>query len=404
MMYLKYSLLALCLISSTCFAKRTSETVSSKVHAILLEAQTLNAKNAHHKALKTLDSIKLSSLTPFEVSQIWNIKGFTHYSQERYTRAINAFKQSLKHTDLSRDIKLNTLQTVSQIYFLTERYANAIAFAKQYIQLDTQHAQLYALKAQSHYQLNQFRSAANAMQTALKLKREQHKNILENDLLILSACYQEMEQSTRQVNVLKQLIALYPKKRYFLALSGAYYESGNSHKQLAIYETLYEKNWLTEPRQISNLAQLYLLNGSPHKAAIVIQDAFKNKSLKRDTKHLKLLARAWYAARTPGKAIPPLKQVASWSKNGREYLKLGYLFSQMERWDDAIEAFNLAKKKGGLPKKNNVNLLKGIACYYAGHHNKARKAFKQAIAQQHYASTAKSWLNILNQREDSRVI
>jgi len=397
--YYKYVLLILCFSSQLCFAKERTATVSSKVHKILSEAQALSAKDSYQQALKKLDSVELSSLTPFEVSQIWNMKGFTHYSQDRYTRAINAFKQSLKYPGLTQEIKLNTLQTLSQVNFLVENYAQAIDYAAQFIQIDPQHAQLYALKAQSHYQLEQYRSAANAMQQALTLKKQQHKKILENDLLILSACYQELKLSSKQISVLKELLALYPQKRYFFALSGAYYEAGKPHKQLAIYETLYEKNWLTEPRHISNLAQLYLLNDAPYKAAIVLQDAFKNKTLKKSTRHLKLLARAWYAARTPKKAIPLLKQVASRSKNGREYVKLGYLLSQMEQWNDAIDAFNLAKKKGGLPAKNNVNLLKGIACYYAGHHGLARKAFKQAIAQQHYASTAKSWLNILNQRQ-----
>ena len=399
MHHCKYILLMFCIVSNFCSAKETPHTVSSRVHRVLSEAQALSADNSHQQALKKLDSLKLASLSPFEVSQIWNMKGFTHYSEEQYTRAINAFKQSLKYPDLSQDIMLNTLKTVAQTYFLLEDYTQAVHFAEQFITIDHQQAQLHTLKAQSHYQLEQFRAAANAMEHALALKKQQHKRPLENDLLILSACYQERRQLSKRVKTLKQLVTLYPKKAYFLALSSAYYEAGKPHEQLAIYEALYEKNGLSEPRHISNIAQLYLLNDSPYKAAIVIQDAFKNKRLEKNIKNLSLLARAWYAAQVPEKAIAPLRQIADRSKNGREYIKLGHLLSQMERWDDAIEAFNLAKKKGGLPLKNKLNLLQGIACYYAGHHNKAKKAFKQAIAQQHYASTAKSWLNILKQRE-----
>jgi len=392
--------LALFSYSTSHAAHQKQQSVSSAVHKVLTTAQTLSQQKQYKKSLQTLNSLNKSKLSGFEKSQLWNFKGFTYYEQEQYKKAIHALNKSLEYTKLSENIRLNTLQTIAQTHFTIEQYQQAINVAAQYIKIDNQKKpQIFILKAQAHYQLKQYQSAIKDINYSIAIKSKTGKKVNENALLILSACHQELEQYPQQIQTLKKLVQLYPKKMYFLALAGAFYETGDTKRQLSLYETLYEKQWLNDPQQVKNLAQLYILNDAPYKAANVLEQAFTEKKIKRSINNLNLLARAWYAARTPEKAIKPLIEAASKTKNGRQYMKLGYLLSQMERWDDAIHAFSNAKKKGGLAKKNNVELLTGIACFHAGHMQKAKKAFKKAINQQHYASSAKTWLNVLNQYE-----
>jgi hypothetical protein len=393
-------MLLLLLGSNVSLAAQKQPTVSQAVHKVLIEAQTFSQKRQYIKALAKLNSLNDSALSGFEQSQLWNFKGFTYYEQEQYKKAIDALSNSLQYRQLPEPIRLNTLQTIAQTHFSIEQYQQAINLAEQYITINSQNSpQIFLLKGQAQYQLKQYQAAINSIKQAISIKQTLGKKVDEQDLLILSACQQELEQYPQQIQTLKQLISLYPQKRYFLALAGAFYETGDTKRQLSLYETLYEKQSLSEPQQLKNLAQLYLLNDAPYKAAKVIEQAIAEQHIERNVNNLNLLARAWYAARSPEKAIPPLIEAASKTKNGRQYMKLGYLFSQMERWDDAIDAFSQAKKKGGLAKKNNMELLTGIACFHAGHMQKAKKAFKQAISQQHYASSAKTWLNVLNQQQ-----
>ena len=393
-------ILVLLSVTTSHAAQQKQQTVSPAVHKALMSAQTLSHQKKFKQSLQTLNSLDESSLSGFEKSQLWNFKGFTYYEQEQYKKAIKALNKSLEYTKLTDNIKLNTLQTIAQTHFTIEQYQQAINVAAKYIRIDPQNKpQIFILKAQAHYQLKQYQAAIKSINQSISIKNRVGKKIDENDLLVLSACHQELEQYRLQIKALKKLVQLYPKKMYFLALAGAFYETGDTKRQLSLYESLYEKHWLNDPQQIKNLAQLYIINDAPYKAAKVLEQAFTQKKIKRSINNLNLFARAWYAARTPEKAINPLIEAASKTKNGRQYMKLGYLFSQMERWDDAINAFGKAKKKGGLAKKNNVELLTGIACFHAGHMKKAKKAFKKAITQQHYASSAKTWLNVLNQYE-----
>jgi len=393
-------ILALLSFTTSHAAHQKQQTVSPTVHKALTTAQTLSQQKKYKQSLQALNSLDISKLSGFEKSQLWNFKGFTYYEQEQYKKAIHALTKSLEYTKLSDNIRLNTLQTIAQTHFTIEQYRQAINIAAQYIKIDKQNkSSIFILKAQAHYQLKQYRAAIKNINQSITIKSKTGKKPNENDLLILSACHQELKQYPQQIKALKKLVQLYPKKMYFLALAGAFYETGDTKRQLSLYETLYEKQWLNDPEQLKNLAQLYILNDAPYKAANVLEQAFAKKKIKRSINNLNLLARAWYSARSPAKAIQPLVEAASKTKNGRQYMKLGYLLSQMERWDDAINAFSKAKKKGGLAKKNNVELLTGIACFHAGHMKKAKKAFKKAIKQQHYAGSAKTWLNVLNQYE-----
>lgn len=395
------TLLVLLGISSSSYAAyKKQQTVSPAVHKVLIEAQKFSQNQQYTLALKTLNNLSPDKLSGFEQSQVWNFKGFTYYEQEKYSKSIVALNKSLEYIELSETIKLNTLQTIAQTHFVIEQYQHAISVADKYLLINpAKNPQILILKGQAQYQLKKYQAAINSIQQALNIKQTLGKKPNENELLILSACQQELEQYSLQIRTLKQLIQLYPKKQYFLALSGAYYETGDNKRQLSIYETLYEKQWLSDPMQLKNLAQLYLLNDAPYKGAKVLEQALAQKDIKRSVKNLNLLARAWYSAREQTKAIPPLLEAADKTSNGRQYMKLGYLLTQMERWDEAIHAFSKAKKKGGLTKKNNVELLTGIACFHAGHMKKAKKAFKLAISQQHYASSAKTWLNVLNQQQ-----
>lgn len=397
-------ILALCLLTTLnqAIARSNVETVSHSVHKLLSKAQALHLNNKHRLALDMLGHIKQANLSSFEISQVWNMKGFVYFSQDKYTQAISAFRKSLEHPTLSKSITLNALQTIAQSHFLLEQYSYAIRAADEFTNIEPlERPELYTLKAQAHYQINQFKPAINSMQQAIKLKKQHKQKINENDLLILSACFQELNQTRPQIRTLKQLIKLYPKKQYFLALSSAYYDLGHTKKQLAIYETLYEKNWLTQTSQLTNLAQLYLLNDAPFKAVKVIQDGINNKSLPKNLNNLRLLSHAWYAARRPDKAVAPLTQAAKKDKYGKTYMRLGYLLSEIEQWDNAIDAFDNAKKHGGLPKKNNIDLLTGIACYHAGHIGKAKRAFTRSIQNKQYADSAKIWLDSVIQKEST---
>ena len=117
-------------------------------------------------------------------------------------------------------------------------------------------------------------------------------------------CYYELKDFKRMISVLKELIRLYPKEQYLLTLAGVYSELGDTLKQLALTEALYESGYVTQSHHVVNLANLYLLHGVPYKAAKVLQKEIDSKNVKADERNLRLLSQAWYQAREDEKGDP----------------------------------------------------------------------------------------------------
>jgi tetratricopeptide (TPR) repeat protein len=191
-----------------------------------------------------------SGLTPYETAQIWNLSAYGHYLQENYPSAIKAYDKVLAQDGLPEALQQSTLKTLSQLYFTVEDYRRALATVDRLIAaVNAPSADVYMLKGQAHFQLEQYREALGPIRTALEQYRGQGKTPQENWLLLLRVCHYELGDFKAMIGVLKELIALYPKEQYLLTLAGVYSELGDTRKQLALTEALYEGGRLCTVRR-----------------------------------------------------------------------------------------------------------------------------------------------------------
>ena len=92
--------------------------------------------------------------------------------------------------------------------------------------------------------MGQFDNALEPIKTAIQMYRDQGKVPRENWLLLLRVIYWELERLPNMLVILKELIEEYPKDTYVLTLAGVYSELGDTKKQLALTEALYEKGYI----------------------------------------------------------------------------------------------------------------------------------------------------------------
>ena len=93
---------------------------------------------------------------------------------------------------------------------------------------------------------------------------------------------------------------------------------------MAIVEAMYEQGHLEgKPRQVVNLASLYLMHDVPIKAAELLQVHLDAGDVEKDEKNLKLYSQALSQAKEYEKAIDPLKAAADKTGDGELYLTLG---------------------------------------------------------------------------------
>lgn len=389
-------------------SQKTKKTVamSQGVYEKLQEAQTLiesnQYANGHQILTKLLTKKKLSA---YEACQIWNLSAYAYYLEERYTDAIMAYENVLAHGEIPEAIVQSTLKTLSQLYFTIEDYRMALTTVKRLIaQVADPSPDVFMLLGQAHFQLEEYKQAIVPIKTAIKKYQGQGKAAKENWLLLLRVCYYEIEDYQKMISVLKQLIALYPKKQYLLTLAGVYSELEDTRKQLALTEALYESGYMTASHQVVNLANLYLLHGVPYKAAKILQRGIDGNNVKADERNLRLLSQAWYQAREDEKAIPPLSRAARLSGDGELFVRLAQSFINLDRWPEAAEAAQKGLDKGRVKRADVAHIMLGMALFNQRKLHAARDAFASAAKDKRSAKVARQWVAYVDselRRKDS---
>ncbi len=368
--------------------------MSQAIFEGLQDAQTLIESKQYSKGHQALQALlSKPKLSAYETAQIWNLTAYAHYLQTRYREAIAAYENVLIQPDVPDAIIHSTLKTLSQLYFTTEDYRKALATVKRLIaHVRDPSPDVFMLLGQAHFQLNEYKQAVEPIKTAVDKYRRQGKPLKENWLLLLRACYYELKDYTKMTGVLKELISLYPKKQYLLTLAGVYSELGDTRKQLALTEALYEGGYITEPHHLVNLANLYLLHGVPYKAAKVLQAGVDGSTVAADQRTLRLLAQAWYQAREDQKAIPALRRAAALSGDGELYVRLAQSYINLDRWEEAIEAVQKGLDKGGVERTDVANIMLGMALFNQQKFSAARRAFTNASGDRRSEKTVRQWI------------
>ncbi|NIP18665.1 MAG: tetratricopeptide repeat protein, partial [Xanthomonadales bacterium] len=337
--------------------------------------------------------LERSNLTPYEIAQIHNLTGYSWYLQENFPEAIRAYQRVLAQPELPEALQQSTLKTVAQLYFTVEEYRRALETVQQLMAVVAEpSADVYMLLGQAHFQLQDYPQALGPIKTAIDMYKEQGRTPRENWLLLLRVCYYEMGDFQSMIGVLKELVTFYPKDTYILTLAGVYSELGDTKKQLALVEVLYEKGVLTNPTHIVNLANLYLLHEIPYKAATILEAEMAGERVESDVRNLRLLSQAWYTAREDDKAIPPLRRAAELSEDGELYIRLAQSHINLEQWTEAAEACQEGLRIGGLKREDQAQIMRGMALFNLKQLRAARRAFQAALQDNRSRRTAQQWI------------
>ncbi len=376
--------------------RETKKTVamSQQVYEKLTEIQEMVEDKNYAGASGLLREMQANQkLSDYERAQIWNLTGYSAYLQENYKEAIHAYEQVLIQPELPEALTLTTLKTMAQLQFTVEDYETALKTIRRLMAVVPEpSADVFMLEGQALFQMNRYQEALKPIKTAVDMYRAQGEAPKENWLLLLRVCYFELKDYDNMLEVVKELVQYYPKDTYILTLAGVYSELGDTKKQLALTEVLYEKGLLNTNGHITNLANLYLLHGLPYKAAQVLDKGIKDKIVEENDRNLRLMSQAWYQAREDELAIPPMARAAQMTKDGELYVRLAQAHINLEHWDEAVAAVDSALSAGGLKRTDQAYIMMGMAYFNQKRLTQARDAFQKASKDQRSAKAAEQWI------------
>ncbi|TLX51804.1 hypothetical protein CWC31_04240 [Pseudoalteromonas ruthenica] len=367
-----------------------------KVYSQLARAQKLADDGDVKGGLAALDSVKerASSMNSYEKAMMYNFYGFIYYNENRLGEAIDAFENVVAQTDIPESLTLSTLFSLAQLSMANDDYQGVIDYLTRWDKVNTkaQPDSYYVLKSQAYYQMSQYQDALAAINTAIALAEKDGKTPKENWLVLQRALYYSLQQPEQVVAVIEKMIALYNKPEYWLQLSGMYGEVGREKEQLATIEAAYQQGFVTSKSDLRNLAQVYMFNGLPYKAAKVMKTAQAKGVVADNIKNNAFIAEAFVQAKEERKSLAYFKKAAKQSQEGIYDQRLAEVHLNLEQYAEAADAARAALEKGGLQHESNAYVALGMAQFNLQNFDASILAFEQAEKHKRSERLAQQWI------------
>jgi tetratricopeptide (TPR) repeat protein len=380
---------------------RKTPALRNKVYEKLAEAQAAAEAKDLATAAKILDDMlagrRDNELNSYELANVYNLYAFIHYSQEDYTAALQSYENVVKQPDIPLAMEINTRFTIAQLYFVQERWQDGInALMKWFDMTETPNTMAYVLLSQGYYQLKDYDKALENIEIAINDFNDKGKVPKEQWYNLARFLYAEKNMTKEATETLRNLIAYYPKKQYWVQLSYMYSEQNNEAYQLATMDTAYSQNLLDKDGEYRNMASLFLNAEVPYKAAMVLEKGFEAEIVQDNAKNWELMAGALRQAQEVKDAIPAMEKAASLSDDGDLYARLGNIYLDADQNEKAIEAINKGLQRGGVKRPDNANLVLGMAYFNTKQYEKARDAFRVAGRDERSKKYATQWIAYMN--------
>ncbi len=372
---------------------RRSQSMRAKIFKKLDKIRELADAKQYPQAMDAIIAMERIRRNSYEQAMTWNMLAYVQFSQEKYGEAIKAYEQVLKTKKLSASLEQTTLYSIAKLYLVQEQYKESLTAINNWFSVvEKPAAEAYVLRAQIHYQLQDYLSALPDIKTAITVTQKQGKQPRENWLLVERAVYYNNKDFVAMERCLKDLIALYPKPQYWVQLSAVYNELGNPEKELSVLETAYEQALLKKSSHVISLAQAMLSLDMPYKSAQVMLDGLKAGVIDESGKNLSLLGDALMIAKEYDQAIKVMTQAATLTQAPKDFYKLAQIHTERQEWSLALGHVSKALSYEVFKNEDQALILKGLVLFNLNKLNDASLTFDMAAQFKDTKKSAQQWL------------
>ncbi len=349
----------------------------------LAEAQELVDLKDYAGADQVLvELLERRGLNAYEIASAYNMRAFVSFSNEDYPGAIAAYEGVLTQSpEIPEALEQSALYSLGQLYFVQEDYVKAIDYLNRWFRVtENPGPQPYMFLAQAYYQLEDYKRVPEIVQQAMDVAVAREQEIKENWWLLSRAAYYELEDWNNVVRILEILVRDFPKKEYWIQLSGLYGQQEKGKAQIATIWTAYLQGLLDQEREILNVSGLLLQEEVPYFAAMILSESMDKEIVERNPKNLQMLGQAYQLAQEADKAIPVYKEAAQKSDEGELFYRLAQLYLDKDQCKNAVEASDSAMEKGGIDDKlADLQLVKGMCQFELKEYAAAIESFNRGI-------------------------
>lgn len=382
-----------------CGKPKAAPLVQEATYRGLEGAAELIRKGNFDAAIERLQRLSRSG-SDYEKALVFFNLGFAYGGKKNLKGQQQAFEQALALRALPQEQQEQLQYNLAQIYIVDGQYQQGIRTMEAYIK-ESCHpvgAEAYLFLAQAYAQLKQYRQALAALERGMASVPRVTDEMLQLHL----ALNYELKNYAACADTLLQLIGRHPQKTdYWQQLAGMYYEMKQDIAWAAVQALERRQGILAKPAEIKALYGAYMVIGAPLKAGLVLNEAMDRQVVPTDEKNLEALANAWINARERQRAEGVLKRLVGMSSSGEYAYRLGAMYGDEERWQEAARLLEQALAKGGLKAPGQAWLRLAVARLNLDDREKGLQALRQAAHHRETQATAREWLRFLDQQSPS---
>lgn len=226
----------------------------------------------------------------------------------------------------------------------------------------------------------------------------------ETPYAIKMSVYYEQKKYKEAIDVIETALPLFPDSNAWYKNAGLFYQiSENYAKALTMFELAYMQGHLTTATQHRQLAQLFSVNGIPHRATALMEKHMKSGLIPKDKDTLSAVANSAFQAREFKKAASYFGQAAKVASDPELYRRQGSMLLTAGDYKGAVEALKMSLVNNE-ENAGKVHYALIEAYFYLGDYKAAMAAAQEAKKDTGIRKNALAWEPYIKTKASNRGI
>jgi hypothetical protein len=369
--------------------------INKEVAKAITEAKKQVERKRWDAALAGLQTAERSpQKSDYAEYKIQEFKGYVLTQQRKYTQAAPIFAKLGTSGQASVQERSRHLKTAAQMYLQEGQYKNAAAAANSGLKLSRADHQLLELAGQARYMAGDFSAAAAALERLVSRTREQRKTPDEDWLELLLNAHYKLGDQEKIAATWEALLRYHPKQEYWRnVLARRTAKEHSEQLELGYRRLMFDVGLLKEPRDYEELAMNAIDAGAAEEAVRLLTSGIESGALAgaERARFERMLAYARAEAAKSRVDVAQLSKDAERASSGQPSVEVGRAFLGQQEYDRAIAALRRGLTKGKLEDPASARVLLGIAYLKKQQPEQAREAFAAVDANSEWRDLAELW-------------
>ena len=375
-----------------------SASMSESFYRRLSRTHELLDEDNLSEALDLMDRIRPDRLSDYEAAQLHQTYGFVYSQLEREDEAFEAFEKCLELDALPSFVQQGIVYSVASYYAGQERFEESNSTMLRWFRYEAEpRAEAYILMGANFAQREMMREGLPFVVRANQLAEPPNESWRNLQLAI----HVELGQVPEAIDLLKENIGIWPDRlRFYQVLSSLYVETNNDEGALSALLIPWHRGMLDAEPDILNLTRLSLFLENPARAGEILSEAIRRGYVEENSENLRLLLSSWTMAREIDRAVDTIDKLAELAEDGEFYHRKAMLLNETGDWSGVVDSCRRALEKGGLENPGEVLILQGVALAELQRFDEAIDAFESAKREgsDNVRRNANAWIGYVRDR------